>query len=155
MACERFSREVSQFVEALAQCGSPFLQLSKAEISISQFEHAFAARESIFHVTGLAGLLESARAQPLSLTEARTLLNSPLLDTLCNVLSRLQWQQFCTELDHLESPMRGLFLVTSALDCLIALLRTWSRVQPDSHMMIAVDETFERYGACCMRSALH
>lgn len=145
-ACARFSREVSQLVEALAQCGSQFLPSSRAGISIRELEYAFTAREAVFRVTDLAKLLDSARAEPLSLTEARTLLSSPLLDMLCSILSRLEWMQFCTELEALESPMRGLFLVTSTLDCITELLRTWSRVQPVSDTMTAVKETFERYG---------
>ena len=135
-------------MEALAQCGSPFLQSSRASVSVRQLEYAFTAREAIFRVTDLSKLLDSARAEPLSLTEAQTLLNSPLLDMLCSILSRLQWMQFAelNELDALESPMRGLFSVTCTLDCIIELLRTWSHVQSPSDTVIARQYTFDRYG---------
>ena len=148
MARARFSREASQLVKALAQCGSPFLQSSSASVSIRQLEYAFTAREAMFRVTDLSKLLSSAEAEPLSLTEAQTLLNSPLLDVLCSILSRLQWVQFAelNELDALESPMRGLFSVTCTVDLIVELLRTWYRVQSPSDTVIARQYTFDRYG---------
>ena len=141
--CEAFCRHTEQLVEALGADRRLLALSSSAEISVSQLE----AEKDIFSsITKLSSNLHLVVSLPLSLTEARALYASSLLDTLQKILSRLQWRQFCSQLDALAAEGRGLLLAGCALSCVVELFHAWHRVQPssDAHKTAQL-EAFGRY----------
>lgn len=153
MECGPFRVEAEQLVKALEACGRSFLRASTAEISISEFDEP-AAQEVLYRLTELPNALHMLGEEPLSLAEARTLFNSCLLDTLFSVVSRLQWQQYCSQLDLIAvcnsrgvPSMRGLVLADNALACITELLHAWERVPLFRGGDTARMETFSRYGS--------
>ena len=144
MDCAKFRRRAVQLGRALEARGRPFAQSSQAEISISQLEDPLTT-EAFSSLIELPFQLRVAKDAPLSLTEARTLYNSSLLDTLCRILNRLQWRHFCNHVDDLASRGRGFTSAGNALACIHELLRSWHRVQPSSDAEVARLESSGKY----------
>ena len=154
MARAQLRRQAAQLIKALEAHGHPFLQSSKADISVSQLEEPSVL--SVLHrLTALPHQLGLIREEPsLSLTKARTLYNSAILDTLClSLLSRLQWTQFCSLLDDIAASGKGMATASRASECVYELLRVWRRVQPASDADTSVLEIFGRYSARQERGA--
>lgn len=145
MAFASFRTQVEQLVGALEAHGRPFSQTSQAVISISLLKDPLTLG-AFTSLTDLPFHLRLAGEEPLSLTEARGLYNSCLLDNLCSIVSRLEWEDF--QLDDLapspESPC-GFTAASSALSCIRELLHAWQRVQPSSDAEAAALESFSRY----------
>ena len=144
MAFAQFHDHVKQHVKALEDCGSLFSISSNADIPVSQLEH-LPTNEAFHRLTSLPSQLRLAGDEPLSLTEARQLYSSSLLDTLCSIIERLQWQQLRDKLDELPTVGGAFVSAGCALNCIHKLLEAWSRVQPSSHAETARLETFGRY----------
>ena len=121
---------------------SHFLQSSKAQISVSQLDDPL-TKEIFYRFVDLLPCL--AREEALSLAEARALYHSCLLDTLCSVLRRLQWRQFCNQLDVIAGDESLFILLGCNLDCLQKQISAWNRVLPISDAALARLETFGRY----------
>ena len=107
---EQFCRLSVQLNSALKTRGGPILQSANAEISVKQFE-TLMTWEVSERLKVLSALLRMAyrEKEPLSLTTARCLYSGCLQDTLCSVLARVQWRQFCTQVSiagRLDVPPR-------------------------------------------------
>ena len=144
VAFAQFNGQVQQHVRALEECGSLFSQSSSADIPVSQLEH-YQTNGAFHRLAYLPFQLHLTGDEPLSLTEARTLYNSDLLDTLCSILSRLSWKQLCNKLDDLIFVSGGFICACCALNCIHKLIEAWSRVKPSSNAETARRETFGRY----------
>ena len=143
MAFAAFRRSVEQRAKALEECGSHFSQSSGADISVSQIEH-IPTNEAFHRLTNLPFQLRLIEDEPLSLTEARMLYDSCLLDLLCSILNRMQWTQLCNRLEDPIAAGSGFAAAGCALRCIQALLQAWSRVKPPD-AKVARLETFGRY----------
>ena len=71
MAYAQFRTQADQLVRALEGRGRPFLQSSRAEISVSQLEDSV-TKDVFFRLADLPNLLSLAGDGPLSLARART-----------------------------------------------------------------------------------
>lgn len=140
-----FRRLAVQLNSALETRGRPVLQSANAEISVEQFE-TLMTRAVSERLKDLSVLLRMAgrETEPLGLTVARTLYSGCLQDTLCSVLERLQWRQFCTQADTIATEGRGCMLADCALDCIFEALYSWKQVQPSSDAETAKSEVFGR-----------
>ena len=146
MARAQLRRQAAQLIKALEAHGHPFLQSSKADISVSQLEEP-SVLNVLHRLMALPDQLGLTREElSLSLTEAQTLYRSAILDTLCSLLSRLQWTQFCSRLDELATSGKGILTASQASECVYELLRVWRRVEPPSNAT-AMLEVFGRYAA--------
>ena len=137
-----FHKQAIAFVRALEARGPPFLRSSRAQISVSQIDDPL-TRYALCDFSELMPCLAGEEA--LSLAEARLFYNSCLLDSLCSVLGRLQWRQFCDQLDTIAGPDSGLILIGCGLDCLQKQISAHVRVRPQSDAATARLETFGRY----------
>ena len=157
MAFDSFRTQVEQLTGALEAHERSFCQASQAAIPVSLLKDS-PTLEAFNSLTDLPFCLSLTGEEPLSLTEARVLFNSALLDTLCSVLSRLEWETFDLEdLDatphHPSSPdtPRGLTAVYVAVSCIRELLHAWQRVHPPDAAAL------ESFGRCiclaCKQSA--
>ena len=127
MGCSlAFSKQAAKLVSAIEAHGDLFLRASQADISVGQYEELLT--EDI--LTPLTDLPHMLVPEPLSLRQARWVYKAGLLDTLCSILSRLQWTGFCNELDALAVHGRGFTLANSGLDCMLAALILRWRVYP-------------------------
>ena len=129
MDCEQFLTQSAELVSALEARGRCFERTSKAAISVSQFEHPL-TNDAICRIMDLLHLVGQ---QPLSLSEARNLFSSSILDTFCSLLSRLQWKQFRTRLDALETEEGGFRLASLALHTTYEMLSAGWEVQSHSN----------------------
>ena len=138
-----------QLNSALEARGRSILQSSNTEISIRQFEELFTWDVSE-RLTDISVLLRGAgrEKEPLTLTEARSIYSCCLIDTLCSVLERLQWRQFCSQLDALAKKGRAARTADCTLDCLFEGVFLWEQVQPPRDAETARLEAFGRY--CCL-----
>lgn len=82
-----------------------------------------------------------AGEEALSLAEARALYQSCLLDTLCSVLRRIPWRQFCNQLDVIAGDESLFILLGCGFDCIQKQISAWNHVLPISARL----ETFGRY----------
>ena len=143
-ACEQYQRRAKLLTHALTACGVQFSQASKAEIPISELE-----QPQVIAVCGqLAALqyqLSLTGEDPLSLTDARALFNSCVVDAMLSILSRLRWSQFCRQTDALAVLERGFRLAGIGLTCVQELLHACHRVVPPHDADVARTETFGRY----------
>lgn len=141
-----FRRLAVQLNGVLETRGRPLLQPGSAGISFRQFEQLF-SRDVAERLEDLPVLLHGARREkdPLTLTEARTILNCCLLDTLCSVLEKLQWSQICSQSDAISKKRGCMMLADCALDCISEALFIYERVQPSSCVDTARAEAFGRY----------
>ena len=141
-----FRRLAVQLNSVLETRGRPLLQSGSALILVSQFEQLFSG-DAAERLRDLPVLLRGARREkdPLTLSEARTILNCCLLDTLCSMLEKLQWSQICSRSDAVSRKRGCMMLADSALDCVYEALFTYECVQPSSHIEIARAEAFGRY----------
>ena len=144
MAYAQFKSQAEQLVKALEARGGPFQQLSKAAISVSQLESNPVTKDIFFRLADLPNLLNLAGDGPLSLAHARILYSSAVLDTLCSILTRLQWKEFCAQLDCIAVYGKGFILCGAALDCIFELLHAGWRVTALGHADTARRETFGR-----------
>ena len=140
MGCEHFLTQSAELVSALEARRRCFERTSKAAISVSQFEHPL-TNDAICRIMDL---LHWVGQQPLSLSEARTLFDSCILDALCSVLGRLKWKQFCTRLDALETEEGGFRLASLALNTIYELLSAVWEVQSYSDAQEVAQEDFNR-----------
>ena len=148
MATAQFQIQGQELVRALEARGRHFLPASKARIPLSELEDPVTG-DILFRLTDLPSRLHLAGDERLQLTEARILYKSAVLDALCSLLKRLQWRQFCTQLDRLARSDGSFVLVGRALDCLMVLLRAWRHVgpqgvRPSRDTCTAMSETFNR-----------
>ena len=141
----KFSVQAARLVGAWEACGRPFSLSSQDVIAIRQLNDPLPL-EVFNSLAELPFQLRLAGEEPLSLAEARTLYDSIVLDTLCNVLSRLKWRGFCSpnELTQLSRNGRGFAAVGSALVCIRELLHAWHCVQPACDAETASLESFGR-----------
>ena len=141
-----FRRFAVQLNGVLETRGRPLLQPGSAKISLRQFEQLFSG-DVAERLRDLPVLLRGARRaeDPLTLSEARTILSCCLLDTLCSVLEKLQWSQISSQSDSVSKKRGSMMLADCALDCLNEALFTYECVQPSSHIEIARAEAFGRY----------
>ena len=144
MAFAQFGRQAEQHVQALEARGRLFSQASEAGIPVSQLEDPRTLK-AFRRLTELPSKLRLVGEEPLTLTEARALYDSCLLDTLCSILRRLQWTHFCTQLDDLALEGRGFSSAGSAMACIRHLLHSRHRVQPSSDAETAELEYVGRY----------
>ena len=153
---EQFCRLSVQLNSALKTRGGPILHPANAEISVKQFE-TLITRDVSKRLEDLSALLRMAHSgeEPLSLTVARTVYSGCLQDTLCSVLGRLQWRQFCTQADAIATNGRGCMLADCALDCVFEALSSWEHVQPSSDAETAKSDVFARYTFLQDSSAHH
>ena len=142
MATE-FSKKTKQLIKALEACGRHFSASSKAQISVSQFKKLL-RKDTLFCLLHLPTLQHLAGDRPLSLTEARALYDSPILDSVCSILSRLTWREFGNRLDEVANVDGEFIAAGRALDCVIELLHARERVQPSRDAKIAWQESFSR-----------
>ena len=148
MACvEEFNRKAEELVSALKAHGRLFVQSSKAEVSVGQFEELL-TEDVLKPLTALPHVLDFAGGQHLSLTQARTLDESGLLDALISILSRLNFRQFSSHLDALATRNTGFTLANVSLDCILVALSARWRVWPPSDMHLARREVFSRCSCC-------
>ena len=98
MACAKFHSRAAQLVTSLEARGRQFLQSSTADIPVSQLEDPLTA-DTFYCLAVLPTWLGLNKNKRFTLAEARSLYNSRVLDTLCSILSRLQWGQFCNQHD--------------------------------------------------------
>ena len=145
MARQQLRREAAKLIKVLEARGHPFLQSSKADISVSELEEPsiLNALQRLTALPYLLGFMGEGRS--LSLTEAQGLYQSTILDTLCSVLSRLKWTDFCMQLHHIPANGRGFAHAGRCLDCVYELLAVWRRVQPPSDVEASQLEIFGRY----------
>ena len=134
-----FYKQAKQFDKALEARGPPFLHSSKAEISVSQLDDPL-TKEVFSRFADLLPCLAGEEA--LSLAEARSLYNNRILDTLCSMLSRVSWRQFCDQLDVTDS---STIFLGCGLDCVLKQISAWTRVDGQQDAAVAMVETFGRY----------
>ena len=153
MAFASFRRQVEQLVRALEARGRPFSWSSQAAVTVSLLTNPLTL-EAFKSLTDLPSELRLAGEEPLSLTQARAMFKSSLLDTLVSILSRVEWEDFSSQLDGLHMHGTGFTALGSALSCVCQLLHAWHRVQPPSDAQTAALESFNRYNcSACERSA--
>ena len=95
MAFAQFQRQAQQLITALEARGRHFLLGSEAKITVSQLEQE-GTSDILYRLVLLPKRLRLIGEQHLELAEARLMFNSPLLDTLCSVLKRVQWHNFAS-----------------------------------------------------------
>ena len=143
LACDEHCKHMEELVEDLGADMRLLELASCAEVSVSQLEQYKDLFDCIIDLTVRLHLVGKV---PLSLTEARALYQSCLLDMLCTVLGRLQWRQICDQLDALHLESRGCVLAGRALSCVAELFHAWCRVEfATEDRQIAQQETFGRY----------
>ena len=146
MATPQFIRQAAHLAKTLEARGPAFSPSSTAAISVSQLEQPLTSRVFLHLTTELSNLLRAVSEEPLSLTEARALYGSQLTDTLCSILGRLPWKDFCNDTDSLTTHGKGFMLGGCAIDCLHGLLQTAHRVQQSNDA--ARLEIYGRYVFC-------
>ena len=128
MAFAQFQRESKQLVRALEARGRHFQPASEAKISVSQLEQE-GTEDTVNRLALLPKRLRLLGERRLMLTEARMLFNSGIIDTLCSILKRLEWAQFCIQ-PPIATRQPAWDAMSRALDCIYALLGAWRRVGP-------------------------
>ena len=126
-----FRRLAVQLNSVLETRGRPLLQSGSALILVSQFEQLFSG-DAAERLRDLPVLLRGARREkdPLTLSEARTILNCCLLDTLCSMLEKLQWSQICSRSDAVSRKRGCMMLADSPWT---ASMRRCSHTSVSSH----------------------
>ena len=139
---DQLRKQAEQLVKEFEACDPSFLQSSSAKIPVRELEDP-RKWVALGRITNLPKLLVGTRVTPLSLAEARALYSSCILDTLRSIVSRLQWEQYCSQPEKVAALGSGFAAAIRMLDCIQDLLSGWCRVQPLS--ATAKSEALSRY----------